>query len=100
MLFFSYEKDPWLWSLDWTVQELSLKKEKEKKTPKKARKKKLNEEANDDGVKEAVSKLQSLSAEELLDEEILEFYPDIPKADDVLYKRRQHMNGFPRFCSI
>ena len=93
----SYKKDPWLWSLDWTVQELSLKKEKVKKTTKKSKKMDANDCQKDDEVLNISSKLRNLSADELIDEEILDWYPDLPKADDVLYKRRQHMNGFPRF---
>ena len=102
-IYSSYQKDAWLWSLDWTVQGLSLKKEKIKKTSKRSKKKDLNEVKNCDDVMEIKSKLQKLSADELIDEEICDWYPDLPKADDVLYKRRQHMNGFPRyfvFCSF
>ena len=92
----SYQKDPWLWSLDWEVQDLSLKKDKPKKTSRKSKKKESIEEERVDDVLDIVGKLRNSSADQLVDEEISNWYPDLPKADDVLYKRRQHMNGYPR----
>lgn len=78
------------------MQSLSLKKEKVKKTTKRTRKTGSVEEEKCGEVSKAVSKLRDLTADELGNEEISNWYPDLPSADDVLYKRRQHMNGFPR----
>eukprot|EP00794_Sanderia_malayensis_P010229 gene10229-11278_t len=92
-----YQQDPWLWSLDWTVQKLSLKKEA-KKPAKKRKSKKVDlkdEEQKSEEPAVIVANLANMSAEELMDEDIEKWYPDIPSADTVMFKRRQHLPGFP-----
>ena len=80
---YRYEEDPWAWSLDWSVQELRMKKQKTNNAVKKIQ-------------EEILSKLRNLSTEELSEEAIDDWYPDLPTADQVLHKRRQHLQGFPR----
>eukprot|EP00795_Rhopilema_esculentum_P006484 gene6484-11938_t len=90
-----YQKDPWLWSLDWSVQDLSLKKEKPKKKARKSSKGTAKDELKASEEPCKISRIKTLAVDELLEEDISDWYPDLPLADDVLYKRRQHMVGFP-----
>lgn len=81
LCFFRYKKDLWLWDLDWSVQDVRLKKTK---PPKKSRKKKANEE-------ELTKQMNDNENNEEQD-----VFANIPLADDVLYKKRQHLPGYPR----
>ncbi len=78
------------------MQDLSLKKTKEKTTKRKSKKALETEEDTNDIVK----LLRDSSAEELMDEEVTTWYPELPQADSVLFKRRQHLPGFPRYGQI
>ena len=79
------------------MQDLSLKKEKPKKKARKSSKGTAKDELKASEEPCTVSRIKALSVDELLEEDISDWYPDLPQADDVLYKRRQHMVGFPRY---
>ena len=67
-----------------------------KKKTRKSSKTKSEEQSEVDEVSYVVSKLRNLPTDELADLEIHDWYPDLPKVDSVLYKRRQHLSGYPR----
>ena len=105
-----YAEDPWLWELDWAVQDIRTKK---LKPPKKKRKTKAKEDAVVSGEDsatdvstpgETISDI--LSEDEMLDDNNIEvveglknssdILATIPSAADVMYKRRQNMPGYPK----
>jgi len=109
-----YAEDPWLWELDWSVQEIRTKK---LKPPKKKRKKKVNE--NTENAKEntvdsvghslatgASTTCDLLAEDEMIDDNNIEvveglkssldILATIPPASDVMYKRRQNLPGYPK----
>ena len=111
---FRYKSDPWLWELDWSVQSVKTKKLKPPK--KKRRKKKAGSEAEEDpdiSHKAASHELSmgvasedvgnSVSSEGADEEEMedLDYVEStsllstIPPAEDIMYKRRQHLVGYP-----
>lgn len=73
-----YQNDLWLWDLDWSVQDVRIKKPK---PPKKGRKKKQKEEEMNEQITE--------------EDEEQNIIAKIPVAEDVLYKKRQHLPGYP-----
>lgn len=75
-----YKNDLWLWDLDWSVENVRTKKPK---PPKKGRKKKQQEEA------------EEVKVENDEEEEIEDIIARIPPVEDVLYKKRQHLPGYP-----
>ena len=105
-----YREDPWLWELDWSVQDIQTKKLKKSKTKRKTKtencvtlvEKSLavnkgstekpttdlvgKNEVPDDNNIEVVDGLKSSS----------DILSTIPSAVDVMYKRRQNLPGYPK----
>ena len=108
-VFLRYEQDPWLWELDWSVQDIRTKKPKPPKKTKKT-------ESCNKGISEDLpstlfgSTSKDASSEVLEDEmiddnniEVLEGLKNssdilarIPPAADVMWKRRQKLPGYPK----
>ena len=106
-----YNDDPWLWVLDWSVQNVRTKK---LKPPKKKREKKKTKSEVTDQPKNpsdkvtATPSVEKTSAagfsgttdddddiEDLDYTESTALLSTIPPAEDVMYKRRQHLAGYP-----
>ncbi|PFX16645.1 DNA polymerase subunit gamma-1 [Stylophora pistillata] len=105
-----YEQDPWLWELDWSVQDIRT---KNPKPPKKTKK----TESSSKGVNEDLPSILTGStgkdvSSEVLDDEMIDdnnievveglknssdILARIPPAADVMWKRRQKLPGYPNW---
>lgn len=108
---FRYKDDPWLWEMDWSVQEIRTKKLKTPKT----KKKKTNSQtalASDEKCSDTEKLLTEEFITDLVGEDEIPFdnnievveglknssdiLATIPPAVDVMYKRRQNLPGYPK----
>ncbi|XP_074606134.1 DNA polymerase subunit gamma-1-like [Acropora palmata] len=107
-----YKDDPWLWEMDWSVQEIRTKKLKTPKT----KKKKTNSQtalASDEKCSDTEKLLTEEFITDLVGEDEVPFdnnieaveglknssdiLATIPPAVDVMYKRRQNLPGYPKW---
>ena len=111
--FVRYAEDPWLWEMDWSVQDVRT---KNPKPPKKKRKTKQESssvkgmDANSSSAEAGTTCKGGITPDILEDEmiddnniEVVEglknssdILATIPPAVDVMYKRRQKLPGYPK----
>ena len=107
---YRYADDPWLWELDWSVQDVRTKKLKTPKTKRRSKVKTcitLDEKSpavNEGSTEEAIAEL--VGKHEVPDDNNIEvvdglkgssdILATIPSAVDVMYKRRQNLPGYPK----
>ena len=109
LLLFRYAEDPWLWELDWSVQDVRTKKPK---PPKKTRKTQLKA-GSDKGMDEDSPTMEASTGitsdileDEMIDDNNIEvveglksssdILATIPPAAEVMWKRRQKLPGYPK----
>ena len=110
-LIIRFAEDPWLWELDWSVQDVRTKKLKPPKKKKKSKLKENTVESEDlstAGTSTTFGETTSdlLAEDEMIDDnnvEVVEglksssnILATIPSAADVMYKRRQNLPGYPK----
>ena len=109
---FRYKDDPWLWEMDWSVQEIRTKKLKTPKTVKRRTKSQQTAFASDEKCSDTDKHLTEEFITDLVGEdevphdnniEVVEglknssdILATIPPAVDVMYKRRQNLPGYPK----
>ncbi|KAJ8029029.1 DNA polymerase subunit gamma-1 [Holothuria leucospilota] len=107
-----YKDDPWLWDLDWSVENFRLKKSYYDKLDRSASAEEMGEEETED-TKEKRAKTKEISKEETVGEDKQEMEEDEVETDEekrlervkeklsatlaYLPKRSQHMVGYPRW---
>lgn len=106
-----YAEDPWLWELDWSVQDVRTKKLKTPKTKRRSKVKNCitldekSEAMNEGSTEEPIVEL--VGKHEVPDDNNIEvvdglkgssdILATIPSAVDVMYKRRQNLPGYPKW---
>jgi len=108
-----YAEDPWLWDMDWSVQDVRTKKPKPPK--KKGKTKKVSSSGKGVHTDAPANKVCTTSKggnttdvleDEMIDDNNIEvveglknssdILATIPPAEDVMYKRRQKLPGYPK----
>lgn len=111
-LFNRYAQDPWLWEMDWSVQDVRTKKPKPPKKKRKTKQKASSDnEADEDSPATKTSTTCESITTEILEDELIDdnnievveglknstdILATIPPAVDVMYKRRQKLPGYPK----
>lgn len=112
-MFFRYTEDPWLWEMDWSVQDVRTKKPKPPKKKRKTKQASSSDkgmDANSSPTEAGRTSKGGITTEILEDEmiddnniEVVEglknssdILATIPPAVDVMYKRRQKLPGYPK----
>ena len=107
--FCRYEQDPWLWELDWSVQDIRTKRIK---PPKKTKKTKRSNKGMDEDLPSTLASTSvkgptsDILEDEMIDDNNIEVVEGlknsadilarVPPAADIMWKRRQKLPGYPK----